>query len=73
MKTIDYLAAWVLEVAGIEPGSPRFWPYVSGWNVIEKIQAEKIAAEPATAARLARAMRPASAAPRSGRRRGAAA
>lgn len=40
--TLDELLAWMLAVPGIPPSSPRFWHYVRGWNVIEKIRAAKL-------------------------------
>ena len=41
--TLDELLAWMLAVPGIPPSSPRFGRYVRGWNVIDKIQAAKLA------------------------------
>lgn len=35
---------WVASVAGLTPDSPRWWPYVRAWRVVEKIAAAKMAA-----------------------------
>ena len=40
---IDELLIFMLAVPGIAPDSPRFWRYVTGYHVIEKIQRAKAA------------------------------
>lgn len=41
--TTQDVDAWVLSVAGIEPGTPRAEYYAQAWRVVDKIKRAKLA------------------------------
>lgn len=60
--TIADIEQWMAEVPGLAPESPRFWQYVDGYRVVEKIREAKLAGtfnrDPSPPRRLRRALAP---------------